>query len=182
MFKKENINNKNILTNSKDTKSTLEKKKEFIKLFDLLSNLYTNIYDEDSEFDVSSRIVTGLGRIQMEVEDMKDEVEKEFDFRDLKFEGYHLEDDIDKSDRNVWFVSDDTEDNSIHIYQPEYVNIDMINSNQYKYVMVVEILVGCQHYKTMVIDARNWIADLEEVGVEQNLKDFADYIFKNSGL
>lgn len=113
---------------------------------------------------------------------MKDEVEKEFDFRDLKFKDYHLENDVYTIDRNVWFVSDDTEDNSIHIYQPEYVNIDMINSTEYKYIMIVEILVSCQHYKTMIIDAKNWITDSEEVGVEQNLKDFADYILKNSGL
>lgn len=107
-------------------------------------------------------------------------MEKEFDFRDLKFKDYHLENDIDTSNRNVWFVNNDAEDNSIHIYQPEYVNIN--NSNQYKHVMVIEILVDCQHYKTIVINARNWIDDLEEVGVDQNLKDFANYILKNSGL
>lgn len=175
MFTKDNF--KNTLK-----ESTLEKKKEFIKLFDVLSNLYTVIYDKDSEFDTKGRIAAGLGRIQTEVEDMKDEVEKEFDFRDLKFDLYHLEDDINQSSRDVWFISDSNEDNSIHIYQPEYVNIDIINSNQYKYVMVVEVLRDCQHYKTMIIDARNWIDDLENIGVEQNLKDFVDYILKNSEL
>lgn len=161
-----------------EPKSILEKKKTFIKLFEKLSKLYTNIYDEDSEFDTGCRIVAGLGRIQMGIENMKDEVEKEFDFKNLKFENYHLENDIYTNERNAWFVENDDEDNSIHIYQPEFVNLEEVSSDNYKYIIVVEILKDCQHYKTMILNAKTWITDTENLGVEQNMKDLSDYILK----
>lgn len=163
----------------KKSKTVLEKKKTFVKLFEKLSKLYTEIYDEDSEFDTGCKIVAGLGRIQTEVEDMKNEIEKEFDFRNLKFENYHLENDTYKSERDVWFVKDDDEDDSIHIYQPEFVNIEEVRSDNYRYIIIVEILKDCQHYKTMVLNAKTWISDTEDLGIEQNMEDFSDYILKH---
>lgn len=107
---------------------------------------------------------------------MKNEVEKDFDFRNLKFKGYHLEDDVATSERNVWFVRDNNEDDSIHVYQPELVSIENINPS---YIVVIEVLRDCEHYKTMILDAKTWIANLENLSVEQNMQNFSKYVFKN---
>lgn len=153
-----------------------EKKKKFIQTYKVLADMYTALCDEDEDFDAGSKIAAGLGRIASEVVYMRTDVEKDFSFEDLKFEGYHLEDDIDKNYRDVWFISNDNEDNSFHIYVPESVNITTVSAEDTKYIVIVEQLIGCQHHKTFVIDAKTWISDDEDLGIERNLQDMQDYI------
>lgn len=153
-----------------------EKKRRFIGTYEALSDMYTILCEEDKDFDPGSKIASGLGRIQVEVDYMRTDVEKDFDFRDLKIEGCHLEDDVAASYRNVWFVEDSNEDNSIHIFVPNMAIIENMPSYDSKYIVIVDQLKSCQQYKTFVVDAKTWISDSEELGLAQNLKDMSEYI------
>lgn len=153
-----------------------EKKRRFIDTYETLSDMYTILCEEDKDFDPGSKIASGLGRIQVEVDYMRTDVEKDFDFRNLKIEGYHLEDDVAVSYRNVWLVDDNNEDNSVHIFVPNMVAIENVSSYDSKYIVIVDQLQSCQQYKTFVVDAKTWISDSEELGLERNLKDMSDYV------
>lgn len=147
-----------------------EKKKKFIQTYELLVGMYTTLCDEDKDFDAGSKVAAGLGRIASEVVCMRTDIEKDFSFEDLHFEGYHLENDVNKSYRDVWFVKDDNEDNSFHIYVPDFTVINAVSEEDSKYIVIVEQLVDCQQDKTFVIDAKSWIRDDEGLGVEKNLQ------------
>lgn len=135
--------------------------------------LLDQIKKEDSNFDPGYKLEAGLSRVS---EFLQNYENKEFDFRNLHFEGYKLADDTATSAKDVWFEKEDNDDDNIHIYVPEFVSIDNVSSEDYKYIVVVEVLVGCQHYKTLILDAKTWIADTENLGIEQNYKDMSSYI------
>lgn len=161
------------------------------KVNDLLSmmkgagNILEDIRKTDPNFDAGYKIDAGISRASAALEEYAKEQNKEFDFEDLKFANYKLVDDIDTSARNAWFGKEGNEEGSIHIYTPEFVNIDLLPSDDYKYIVIVEIFKDCEHYKTLVIDAKTWITDSENLGIERNLKDIAEYIlawgFKDKG-
>lgn len=151
------------------------------KVEDLLSmvhgaeDILEDIRKNNPDFDAGYKIEAGISRASVALQQCIDE-KKYFRFGDLKFEGYKKVDDVASSATDVWFEKDSNEDDSIHIYKPEFVNIDPLATEYYQYIVVVEILKGCEHYKTMVLDAKTWIADPEFLGREQCLKDMAEYI------
>lgn len=132
--------------------------------------------DKISKIKILNSIIEEAKKIIEEIESEIETSENEFDFRKLPFTDYKLVNDVSSNSRDAWFEKINNEDDSIHIYVPEFVNIDDVSSDDYKYITVVEILKGCEHYKTMVLNAKTWIADSEKLGIEQNLKDMAEYI------
>lgn len=158
------------LTNKNKKSNKIEMLRATIKESE---KLLDQIKKEDPNFDPGYRIDAGIARASAALQDYMDE---DFDFRKLKLDGYKLVEDIKTNSRDAWFEKEDNEDDSIHIYAPEFVNIDPLASDYYKYIIVVEVLRGCEHYKTMVIDAKTWIADPDGLGIKRNYEDMSKYI------
>lgn len=156
---------------------TKEEVQEIEQLKKLVDDAYVQldlIRKKSPNFDAGYKIDTGLARAIEALDKVK--LLSFFDFRKLKFEGYHLDETMTNTKKRCFFESDDNVDNSIHIYIPEFVSIDNVSSDDYKYIAVVEILQDCQHYKTMVLDAKTWVEDVEEVGEDACYEDMAQYI------
>lgn len=135
--------------------------------------LLEEVRELDPDFDAGYKIDAGIARASAALQDYMDE---DFDFRKLKLDGYKLVEDVKTTSRDAWFEKEDNEDDSIHVYAPEFVNIGPLASDYYKYIIVVEVLRGCEHYKTMVIDAKAWITDPDNLGIKQNYEDISKYI------
>lgn len=132
--------------------------------------------DKISKIKMLNSIIEEAKKIIEEIESEIETSENEFDFRSLSFTNYKFVDDVFSSNRDVWFEKIDNEGDSIHVYTPESVSIENVSADDYKYIVVVEILKGCEHYKTLVLNAKAWIVDTEKLGIEQNLKNMAEYI------
>lgn len=170
----------NVIKNFQNKKDVSKKVDDLLNTIHSAESILEDIRKNDPDFDAGYKIDAGISRASAALEQYVEE-NKKFDFRDLKFEGYKRVDDVTSSSTDVWFEREDNEDDSIHIYKPELIAIGPLGVDYYRYLVIVEILKGCEHYQTMVLDAKIWIEDLDNLGKEQNLKDMAEYIL-NQGF
>lgn len=156
---------------------------ELSKLIHSSEKLMEEIRKIDPNFDAGYKIDAGIARASEALENCET---LDFDFRQLQFRryGYKLVDDVKSSNKDAWFEKADNEDDSIHVYVPEFVRIDPLSADDEKYIVVVEILKGCEHYKTLVIQANVWMKDKDSYYIdlppeeckEKEYQDMADYI------